>query len=312
MVNRDNEELKRALAHHTNVGYPVTVPGLGPGTIANEGVEVREFVFFRVAADKPVPIQKYAQAKRWDTGQKKLEEFIQENPQHRVPPIIHGEIRDNLEAGGTASWAYIYEFDLLKRGCLDPEGNVICDDFHAGQLQMDSKRIWPGMIIVFHDHKMNKDFPGKVADVRDGIIYLEVFEPVPFMDAPEAIEPEKIRPGFYSDFTWKIGYGTYEAMQKKKFPIPKGNPVEDQEGRRQVPHYVLDEPVPLAMVQEFCQKHFKGQPHCLWQALMLFIIPINPSAVSQMHSGGTFVPLPLQEKEGLQIYGVTDQGEIVS
>lgn len=297
---RDTGDLERALRKHSVNGYPVVGPDwFGTGRIVGEGTRILNQLSYRVQADKPIPFKTIADKFGWSTQQIKLETMLDDirkrgfqQPWSKIPP----EIQEQLESGGTASWRDVQEIWLMRAGCLDENQNVTCYDFQADMIEMVSEDLQAGMIVRFHDQKMNKDFDGTVVGIegsgQNTIVLLEVFEPTPFMDAPEAMDPSKIRPGFYSDHTFKLGYGTYEAFQKTKTKLPPGKAQTDPESRRQVPHYILKDPIPLADIDAFCQKHYPGVAFCVWQCMILYIIPIHPAPVSGEHQGGTFAPLP--------------------
>lgn len=300
MTQRDSGDLQQALRTHSVDGYPVSVPIFEEGTIEGNGTRVHGQISYRVKPTKPISFEDFAKLMHFGTQQLDLETMLNDlrkrgyqSPESMLPP----EVQDSLHAGGTASWKDVQELFLVSGGCLDVEtGMVVCYDFDSKHVSIPVDRLRPGMIVEFHDAKMSKGFAGRIVDVKgsgqDAIVYMESFDPVPFMDAPEAMSPEHIRPGFYSNQTFKIGYGTHEAFQKTGTKLPPGHTQSDPESRRSVPHYILKDPIPLADIETFCKKHYPDQPYCVWQCLILYIIPIHPEAVSGEHQGGTFTPLP--------------------
>jgi len=299
MEQRDKGKLERALERHSINGYPVHVPILGDGTIQGIHSLKRGQIYYRVRPDEPIPFEDYAHSLRLDTTQLSLNNFVEylrqegrENPMAMLPP----EIQNNLEAGGTASWKDIKEVWLMRGGCLDENRNVICEDFDSQHVTMPVHKLRKGMLVEFHDQKMKASFVGRIVGIEgrgsDLVVLIETFEPIPFMDAPEAMAPELIRPGFYSEYTWKLGYGTYEAFQKAGIKIPAGKDQKDPEAKRIIPHYILAEPVPLSWVADFCKENFPNDPICIWQSVILYIIPIHPAPLKEQHDGGYFTPLP--------------------
>lgn len=300
---RDVPALRKALSDHSVNGYPVEVPIFREGFIVSEGSEIHGFRSYTVRPATPMPFNEYADAKGASDKKGNLEGWIRELEQKRIGHgMIPPHIWDILESGGMASWRDVQAAWLALRGCLDHENNVTCDSFSEEHIIIPVDKLRPGMMVEFADAKLNQKFPGKIVDVRgegrDTIVFMESFEPIPFMDAPEAIEPELIKPGFYSQHTTKIGYGTYEAMRKAKIKLPAGKIEEDKEGRRDGEHYLLKEPMPISVIEEFCASRYpvtKEKPQnaaCVWQCLSLFIVPIHPEAVRPDHNGGTFHPMP--------------------
>jgi len=320
---RDVPALRKALSNHSLVNYPVQVPIFGDAFIVNEGGRVHGLLAYLVRPAKPMPLAEYAEAKGWSDKKANLEGWLREIETRRgrhswLPPHMW----EILESGGMVSQRDVQAAWLIRSGCLDEHDNVTCDTFSEEHVVIPADKLHPGMMVEFRDEKMNQNFPGKIVDIRgegkDIIVYMELIEPLPFMDAPEAMEPQFIRPGFYSQQTIKIGYGTYEAIKKaikarvSKIKLPPGKIEEDKEGRRDGEHYVLKEPMPLSVIEEFCQSYCneKNYPnaekrdmalrYCVWQSLMLYIVPIHPEPIRPDHNGGTFLPMPTERAMSLE------------
>lgn len=302
-------ELERALKTHTVRGYPAEATPSPFGDVLLEGsTRSRQDVFYRVRPVSPFHFDELARTFHFDATKKGLEEWsravepwpedpaggpVLRKPQFLLPP----EAVERLEAGEPLSWKDIMETWLRRSGCLDDAGNVTCFDVDSKVVTIPWDKVGPGMLVEFHDEKMKADFAGRVAAVEgdtleDRIVYLELFEPTPFMDAPEAMAPWKIRPGFHSSLTWKLGYGTAEAWQKSGMPFPPGDWQPDPEGKRKRPHYVLKEPIPLSEVEAFCRKNYPEEPHCIQQSMVMYVVPVQPSPRRRDHQGGVFTPIP--------------------
>jgi hypothetical protein len=87
-----------------------------------------------------------------------------------------------------------------------------------------------------------------------------------------------------------IGYGTLEAMKRKKFPVPSGT-FDPKDPEKRI--YFLDQPIPVSEIRDFCQKHFPDEPKCVWQSITYMVIPIHPAEdPHKRHGGGVFRPYP--------------------
>jgi hypothetical protein len=165
-------------------------------------------------------------------------------------------------------------YKLSTTGCMDIDQNVTCivapwrntliPKLKKGMLVeyaeniggVGGVRVWAGRIVGFADDK--------------NVAFLELFEPVPFMRTPEAVVPEEIRKGFYSDQSWALGYGLHQALEDNEpGKIPEGKWAEDER------EFLLQEPMPLKEIEKFCKKHYPKEPHCAWHGMTMFIVPVR-------------------------------------
>lgn len=299
-----SDELERALRTHTVEGYPARAELFGDVTLAGS-TRSRQNIFFRVRPEKPMPYDQLASRFRFDTRPLSLAEWTGgegvplEMPALRTPSTFFPpEIWETLEAGGKVSWKDVMEMWLRRGGCLDENRNVICYDVDAKTVNIPWDKVETGMLVEFRDAKLGKTgWAGRVVDMEGStqdnkIVYVELFEPVPFIDAPEAMAPEKILPGFYSGITWKLGYGAAEGWEKVGKAFPPGEWQTDTTRRRPRPNYLFKEPIPLSEVKEFCDRYYPEEPHCLWQGMIMYIVPIKLGPKAPHHQGGTLLPVP--------------------
>ena len=303
----DAGELERALKTHSVRGYPVWVPLFG-NSILESSTTVRNGVYYRIRPTKPLPFDQVAEEMSLDPTPKNKRQWASKgsedwpteedgslklrSPQFVLPP----EIQARLDVGESVSWKDVVEAWVARGGCLDEERRVTCYDVSGEGVIIPADQLKRGMLVEFYDEKQDKwGWAGRVVDVgsddRSGpIVYVELFEPVPFMDTPEAFDPSKIRPGFFSSVTWKLGYGTAEAWQKSKIPMPPGEWVPNPVFKR--PDYLTNEAIPLDAVRRICDKFYPGEPQCVVQSMLFYIIPIQVTALPPKHRGGHFRPVP--------------------
>jgi len=304
--NRDSAELREALDQHSVEGYPVEVPTYGPGKIVRQGgtgpVANRNTdtgvtqrgapqPFYIVRIDHPMPFAKYAEQKRLSkepVSPAKWEEMFDNK---RAGILFGDETLRRLQKGESVSrWEAEYEA-MYDGGQLDGDGNVIYANFFPRQVKIPEDKLAYGMLVDVTDKKEKEGLPGRFwGKVGDGkVALLELFSPIPYMETPDSIASDFIKPEFISKFTYALGYGTHQAweMMRGKAKVPKGHFVG--EGER---IYYLDEAIPLSKVEKLCQdyaqKELAGQPvppHCVWQAVIMNILPVHMSE-------SIFRPLP--------------------
>jgi hypothetical protein len=300
-VERDSEELRKILDHHSVKGYPVLAPVFGAAVIIQqEGTgPVRRYtetsmelgspqVAYLVKPAREFPFSEWVKAKGLSTTPMDYKQWIEKyghRTRKEILPMLM-EMREDLERGVPVSEAQA-EFGLMQNaGCVGPDETITCATFWADQVKIPPEMLKRGMLVECHDDKKG-DFPGRIVGFEDDrkIALLEVFTPVPFMESPRSIVNRSIRKGFYSSKTYSIGYGLRHAFEDAGFPLPPGKK-SDADGRQ----YVLDELMDLSIIEDFCKKNYPDEGHCVWMALILYIIPIDLKAPSEFRA--EFHPLP--------------------
>jgi len=228
-----------ALRGYTPAGMPVTwtFHGLNyTGKIARQGGVGPGAVFF-VKLDEPVSFEEHAR-------------------------------RLGLDKEKTSA---LYE-QMIADNCLDMDGKIQCLWAYWRDLEIMPKR---GRLTEYTEddpeHVMAiKNFPGKIVGIEGDIILMEVFEPITFMRAPEAIDYRKIQKGFYEPTVVAVGLDTAEAWKRRDpATFPQGRWSDDKY------EWILAQPIPLEEFRIFCDKHFPNEPGCLYQGVLLWIIPID-------------------------------------
>lgn len=279
---RDPEELRELIRGHEVEGYPVTVPIFGRGTVQKQWRLGGGRINYVVCGDTPVPFEQYAQQVHASDKPLTLKQWKEGD---RLPPIamLQPELQDILEQGGKVSMKDHIFHALMAKGWIDIDQRVTCDSFEARHVRIDPQRLEPGMIIEFSEAGGGPEWAGRFVGLEElgdkRIALIEVFAPTPFMRAPEAIVPAAIRPGFYSRKTGAFGYGLAQAWEDRRGKLPKGKWTDDER------EYILDDWMDLGEIEKLCKEFYPNEPHCIWHALMLFIIPVDIAK-------GTFHPMP--------------------
>jgi hypothetical protein len=185
----------------------------------------------------------------------------------------------------------IYE-QLLGFGCIDDQGRATCLWMMWTDLEIIPKRM---ALTEYTEtdpaHVMSiRNFPGRIVGTRKNgrVVLLEVFEPVPFIEAPESISAEDIEKGFYSQEVYVLGIDTYRAWARTSpETLPPGELHEKEM------EYRLDPPIPIKELDAFCKKHFPGEPMCVWQGVLLYIVPIDTEEMKSHRISGAFRPMRL-------------------
>lgn len=299
-IKRDSEDLRQILDHHSVKGYAVTVPIFGDAVIINqEGTgPVRRYtdtamelgspqVAYVVKPARPFPFRDYAQARHLNEAPMGYEAWMERygnRTRAGVLPMLM-DMRLALESGTPIS-EYAAEYGLIENaGCMDAASNITCATFWANQVTILKENLKRGMLVEYADSKLS--IPGRIVGFEKDrkIVLLEVFTPLPFMETPRAIANQAIRKGFYSSKTFSIGYGLRQALEDAKVPLPPGK-LADGDGRQ----YVLEDLIDISFVEDFCEKHHPGEGHCVWQGLVLYIVPLDLTSPSEYL--GKFHPLP--------------------
>jgi hypothetical protein len=302
---RDSEELRQILEHHSVEGYPVRVPIFGDAVIlGQEGTgPIRRYTepskllgspqtSYKVKPVHEITFSDWAKHKHLSDVPLDIDQWLglwSERTRKPVEDVILPmtmDMRLDLERGAKISEAQA-EFGLQQNtGCIGPDETMSCGIFWSHEVTIPPELLKRGMLVECHDSKKGA-FPGRIVGFEeDGrIALLEAFTPTPFMETPRSIYNKAIRKGFYSSKTYSIGYGLRHAFEDAGVPLPPGQK-SDAEGRQ----YVFDELLDLSVIEDFCKKHYPGEGHCVWMALVLYIIPLDLKAPSEFRP--EFRPLP--------------------
>lgn len=300
---RNNEDLKVALREHSIHGYPLRVPIFGKalGVKTNTARDITGIV---VEPAEPMSFEELAAEMRWSPERQKKAYWVDYARSKHMPladrePLrwIYPKTRARLEEGYSVSEQEIRKDWLLAMDQVDKNDKIQSYSFDMNQVSMDPLEVAPGMIVQFKDSSTrDAGIPGRVIGIGEDpqdnsrIVYLETFEPVPALLAPKATAPWLIQPEFVPERTWVLGYGTVEAMKRKKVEVPAGM-FDPKDSEHRV--YYLDQPIPLADVREFCGKNYPKNPECIWQSMVLMVLPLHPAEDKNgRHQGGVFKPYP--------------------
>jgi hypothetical protein len=243
---RDDEALKEAIETYSVEGTEVVVPVFNEAVIVKQGgtgpvkhihptaVQLGSpLVYYNVRAKTPVPFEHWLEKRlpRDATKQLNFEEWKMrsgrrgDRPEGQVYLPVPDYMWDKLEKGGTLSPADVEYDELVNRGCIDPEGKVSCYTFWQDHVHIDPRQLKRGLLVEYR-YKLslgegkgseNYSLQGSVIGFsKDGkIALLELFTPVPYLDLPDSVSSGDIKKGFYSDVTYVIGYGSYEARPRR-------------------------------------------------------------------------------------------------
>lgn len=272
-IQWDSDEIKEFLKTHTVEGYRVTAPVFGPSRISKQVILGDGSTYSVVYADTPVPFSKFAKAMGSDGEQMTLAQWEEAFAygSHSMPTMAY-DLREQLDAGKTVSRQDVLFRDLLDRGCMDVDQNVLCYTFNA--MDTPIRGIKPGMAVQIMDRDTGEmGWPGRIIGIETHkslgkVVLLEQFVPVPFMQTPDALLPEMIKKGYFSDQTWVLGYGIIDAFEEKGMDIPPG------ERRERERDYVLDKPMPLSEIRKFCKANYPDASLCIQQAMIMYILPL--------------------------------------
>ena len=200
----DSGALARFLETHSVEGYPVEVPIFGAGTIDKQiRPELGGFIFYRVIADTPIKFDTFAKKLNVPSTPMTLKEWEDQFAYgSRTFPAMASDLRDRLDAGEKVSRTDVLFRELVDRGCIDVDQNVFCHTFPSDDVKLrtppqnglgvevydqgEGKAGWPGRVVGYHPER--------------GVVLVEQFAPVPFMQTPEAIDPQSIKPCLFNPF----------------------------------------------------------------------------------------------------------------
>lgn len=303
--HRNDEALREALATYSVEGTKVTVPMLGPSVIEsqrNMGMTQGSAPspYYIVKALEPVPFEDWLRRKfNYGESQKKL---TLDEWKKRRGTVRFGEhqglnlpnyLLERLEKGETLSPADVEFDDLVNRGCMDQDQRVTCYTYWPNQITIDPSQLKKGALVEYVYDGVT--YPGSVAGFSEGgtIVFLELFTPISYLESPDSIASEAIKPSFHSPYTYVLGYGVYEALERASEEsgrelIPEGKwDVDDPKKRRL---YTTKSFLPLEVVKEVCQAYEpEERNYCWWQSLILYVVPIKLGSLAYK---GTWQPLP--------------------
>lgn len=293
--SRDSEALKEALHSHSVVGYPVEVPTFGAGTIARQGgtgpIAHRNTdtgltqrgapqPFFVVKINRPMPFSRWADEKRLSKDPLTPAEWDKKLDEKKSGIVLGDEAIKRLDRGESVSmWEAQYEA-LYDGGQLDGDGNIIYANYFPGQVQIPVEKLRRDMLVEFSEGSEKSGLPGRYwGTLPEGkVALLELFSPMPYMEAPDAVASPDIKKDFCSKFTYALGYGVAQAWEMENGPLPPGEYIDGNERL-----YYLKDAMPISKIEKLCKKF--DAKHCLWQALILNILPVYLDK-------GVFRPLP--------------------
>jgi len=283
--SRDYSELQRALETHSVVWYPVLVPIFGRGHITSQA-NAGAFIYYGVEGDKSIPFAKWIDKKGIDTERLDLkgwEDRYWYGSRKMTGSGMQYELKERLERGGIVSPADVEYADLKARGCMDEEEMVHCNPFDSRSVQMDPKDLKSGMLIEvegtnysIHGRGQTDVWPARVVTVSGSDLLLDLLVPLTYLRMPDLIDSKKIKPGYHSKKTVAFGEGLVQAWTNESgefdFEGRKLPPGEWSEDKKE---YLLNEPLESDVLEEFCKENFPDEPHCLWQGLLMYVIPVK-------------------------------------
>ena len=299
MKKRSSDELIQALETHSVEGYPVHDPIFGPAFIVRQGGSGPTLRYTDTAVEKSAPqisyvtrparkftFQEWVKARHLGTEPMNLEQWKEKFGRYmrgEKLPVI-SEVYDALEGGARISEAEA-EHERLKFGDqLGPGDTVLWNVAQANQVWIPADELKKGMLVEVN---ASDGFYGNGRIVGHGknpsIVLLELFTPVSYFSATDAIANEEVRPGFFSANTYSLGYGTLQAMEDQNVPIPPGKFLDAKEKE-----WILDELMPVSKIEEFCQKFYPQAPLCTLQSKIYYILPLHTTGKYK----ATFHPLP--------------------
>jgi hypothetical protein len=299
MQQRSSELLIEALRTHSVEGYPVTVPVLGDAKIVRQGgtaplritnLDTRTqqraapMPFYVVEPDKPMPFRQYAEARHFATtpwSDAQWNERI-DSVRGKGNVILGDEAIRRLKAGESVS-QYEAEYEAMyDGGMLDGDGRVVLGTFFPQQVSMPKGSLKKNMLVEFAKSGgkqvlwmgrfLKYEKQGKIA-------LLELFSPIPFVQMEGTVSLDDIKAGYASEYTYSLGYGLAHAWEDARGSLPEGSWSEDER------EFLLKDAMPVSEVEKLCEANFPGVNHCVWQALIMYILPV-------LSDHGVFRPLP--------------------
>jgi hypothetical protein len=189
-------------------------------------------------------------------------------------PHMQSELLDILESGGKVSMADVEFSDLMARGCIDEDQMVHCQPFDSRQVVMDPKDVKAGMLVELEGSNVSIGnradvWPVRVASVKGNTLLADLLVPSTYLRMPDAIISKLIKPGYHSKRTVAFGEGLAQAWEDQGLTLPPGEWSPDKH------EYQLNEPLEAGVIGDFCKKNYPEEPHCTWQGLLMYVIPVN-------------------------------------
>lgn len=314
---RDDQVLKEAIETHSVEGMEVVVPVLGEAVIVSQGATgpVRQvtpeetrlggpMIYYKVFAKRPLPFSDWM-VRRYPRMTYNVQmplDLWRKTFEGRLPLMPDYQMR-KLEQGGTLSIADMEYDSLAQRGCIDLDSKVTCYTFWQNQVAIDPRQLRPRTLVEVESGQGENHavYSGSILGFSKDrkLVYFELFTPVPALDVSAFVWPEGIEPGFYSEYTHALGYGTYEAFEIAEGEsgeklIPPGKWDTDEEKSRRI--YTLKDFMPLSIVEDLCREAYGDDPTakvgknslCTVQSMILYVVPIQMSLAEK----GRWRPLP--------------------
>jgi hypothetical protein len=134
---------------------------------------------------------------------------------------------------------------------------------------MPGSRIGYGEAVKKGDEIKVSGERGTVLRVKDNVAYVQMDQPLHFMDSPNNISLENITSKMVEPSTNRLGYGTVHFLEDLK-KLPAGTWSEDGI------NYRLKRSMKLADIEELCmESRHAGEPHCWLQAAYLNVVPLE-------------------------------------
>jgi hypothetical protein len=301
-IRRDNDELIKVLETHSVEGYPVHDAIFGDAFIIEQSGTgpVRRYeesamtqgaspqVTYKVRPARPFSFEEYAKMRRLSDKPMDFKEWIakykrRHTEEFAVLPMTMS-LREDLERGTPVSEMEA-EYSLVKNwDGIGPDDTVKFRSAWAHEVTIPAEKLKPGMVV---EAQAPPDFFSAGRIVGRGknkdVVLFEVFTPVSYFSATDALANEEIKPGFYSNNTYSIGYGTRQTMEDNGIPLPPGKFLDEKERE-----YILNDLLDIKFIDELCRKHQSDEPHCLLQSLIFYVMPLHTKG----RYAATFRPLP--------------------
>lgn len=332
---RDDQVLREAIETYSVEGTEVIVPAFGEAVIVSQGATglVRQvtpdqtrlgapMIYYKVRAKKPLPFSDWM-VRRYPRMTYNLQMTRVE--WHRVfngkIPLMPDYQMRKLEQGGTLSIADMEYDSLMQRGCIDADEKVSCYTFWQDQVFILREQLRRGQLVEFEfgTDSRRMAYPGSILNINKDrtLVYLELFTPLPALDLSGFISPEAIEPGFYSEYTHALGYGTYEAFEIAEQEsgeklIPYGVWDTDVSKERRI--YTLKEFMPISIIEDLCREAYGDDPTakvgenslCAVQSMILYVVPIKLGPKGTM---GMWHPLPERVVQTDAVISYEDEDE---
>lgn len=324
--HRNDEALREAIETHSVEGMEVVVPIFNEAVIVSQGAtgpvrHVTEaavrlgnpMVYYKVKAKKPVDFETWLEKKNSPRGaDPKIRRTLsgwKDLFQGKLP-LIPDYMMVKLESGEALSPADVEYDSLVQRGCINVDGKVSCYTFWQNEVHINPRQLKRGELVEYeYGHgEEHATYQGSIVGFTKDkkVAYLELFTPLPYLELPDSLSSEDIQKSFYPEATYALGYGTFEAFEiaaeeSGENLIPPGKWDTEVVKDRRI--YTLKEFLPLTVIEDLCKAAYGDEPHCVWQSLIVYVVPIRLYDVTY---SGIWHPLP---KNAVQIDAVISYEE---